>query len=87
MSSRRLVSLTCVGLTLTEFVTLMASTRAGGPTEDTSGGFQQGGWLAPFFDEALGENMNRTFGEWTPWFLAQIDTRPGKPRASLATFE
>ena len=59
----------------------------GGPTEDTSGGFQQGGWLVPFFDEALGENMNRTFGEWTPWFLAQIDTRPGKSRTSLATFE
>src|SRR5688500_15005830 len=30
----------------------------GGPEEDPSGGFTQGGWAMPFFDEAVDEALN-----------------------------
>jgi dihydrofolate reductase len=33
----------------------------GGPTEDTTGGFDRGGWLVPHFDDATGQFMDAVF--------------------------
>ena len=35
----------------------------GGPDEDTQGGFRFGGWVFPFWDDALGGLMDRAMGE------------------------
>jgi dihydrofolate reductase len=44
------------------FVSLDGVMQApGGPDEDRSGGFELGGWLAPFFDEAVGEQVDKLF--------------------------
>jgi dihydrofolate reductase len=59
-------------LTLTEFVTLDGVYQGpGGPTEDQSGDFQHGGWLVPFFDDALGQYMVRIFDEVDAFVLGR----------------
>jgi len=49
-------------LVVNTFVTLDGVMQApGGPDEDRSGGFEHGGWLAPYFDEAGGAFVNEVF--------------------------
>ena len=74
-------------LTVTTFVTLDGVYQApGGPDEDTTGGFEHGGWLVPYFDDHLGRAMDGFFAE-ADAFLAQ---RPYVPREraleTLATY-
>ena len=59
-------------LTLAEFVTLAGVYQGpGGPNEDRSGDFRHGGWLVPFFDDALGHYMNRIFDEVDAFVLGR----------------
>ncbi|MFF8942763.1 dihydrofolate reductase family protein [Streptomyces sp. NPDC014864] len=49
-------------LVLTTFVTLDGVYQApGGPREDTSGGFEQGGWSVPYGDEDFGRFVTEVF--------------------------
>jgi len=49
-------------LVVTTFVTLDGVMQApGGPGEDPSGGFPHEGWLVPFFDAAMGDQMDEWF--------------------------
>jgi dihydrofolate reductase len=61
----------------------------GGPEEDTSGGFQYGGWTAPYSDDAYGKALEeelkpadyllgrKTFEIWAAYWPEHADFWPG----------
>src|SRR3954468_9731971 len=61
----------------------------GGPEEDTSGGFEYGGWVAPYVDEVIGKAMEKlmqpadlllgrkTFEIWADYWPEHADNWPG----------
>lgn len=72
-----------------EFITLDGVMQApGGPKEDTSGGFEYGGWTAPYMDEAAGKVMGgqmgpsdyllgrKTFTTWEDYWPKHADVWP-----------
>jgi dihydrofolate reductase len=92
MSSGALHRLPDMRIIVSEFISLDGVVQApGGKDEDTDGGFQHGGWSAPFFDPesmgaVIGEVMDRTdallFGRRT-WdgMAAAWPGRAGDPYA------
>ncbi|MFF4488774.1 dihydrofolate reductase family protein [Streptomyces sp. NPDC001544] len=59
-------------LVVTTFVTLDGVYQApGGPQEDPSGGFEQGGWSVPYGDEDFGRFMTEVFGRAGAFLLGR----------------
>jgi len=77
-------------ITVLSMITLDGVMQApGGPEEDTSGGFEYGGWVAPFDDQVSGKVMERlmkpadlllgrkTFDIWADYWPVHEDVWPG----------
>src|SRR5690606_20479780 len=65
-----------IKLTVHEFVTLDGVMQGpGAPEEDTSGGFDRGGWVVPFVDEDFGRIVDG-------WFRSTTELLYGPPTSS-----
>lgn len=77
-------------ITVLSMITLDGVMQApGGPEEDTSGGFQYGGWTAPYADEVTGKVLEKelrpadyllgrkTFEIWAAYWPQHADFWPG----------
>ncbi|MER7519882.1 dihydrofolate reductase family protein [Streptomyces sp. NPDC126499] len=59
-------------LSLTQFLTLDGVYQApGGPQEDPSGGFDKGGWVAPYVDEDFGGFVDEVFARPAAFLLGR----------------
>jgi dihydrofolate reductase len=59
-------------LVTTTFLTLDGVMQGpGGPEEDREGGFDRGGWQAPFTDDDSGERMLAEFESWDAYLLGR----------------
>ena len=59
-------------LVVNMFLTLDGVMQAPGqPDEDLDGGFKQGGWQVPFFDEESGEVMTRSMDDFDALLLGR----------------
>lgn len=78
-------------VTVLEHISLDGVIQApGGPDEDTSGGFEYGGWISPYSDAVIGKLLRRqmnmpfdlllgrkTFEIWAHYWPGHVDIWPG----------